>query len=313
MNDVAALLESEESSGTVDVDGRRIRLTSLDRVYWPRTGATKRRLLAYYVAVAEHLLDHIRGRPLTLGRYPEGVEGTNWFQTRCPHPPEWLATHAIGPAGGPSTRQYCLVDDLAGLLWAVNLGSVELHPLLSRSATFGYPDAVVFDLDPGPPADLVSCCTAALALRALLDKNGLASFPKTSGGMGLHVFVPVKPETVYRDTKTFAKTMALELERDHADLMLAQADRQQRVGKVFVDWSQNDQNKSIVAPYSLRAMPWPVASTPLRWDEVQEVAASGSLDGLPLTAEATLERIRAHGDLFAGALRNEQVLPASPI
>lgn len=310
MNDLSALLASEGSSGTIDVDGRTIRLTSLDRIYWPSTRTRKRELLAYYVSVADPLLAHIRHRPLTLGRYPEGVEGPNWFQTRCPHPPEWMTTHPIGPQGGRSTREYCVVDDLPGLLWAVNLGSVELHPLLSRSSTFGCPDAVVFDLDPGPPADLVACCAAALVLRTHLDSSGLASYPKTSGAMGLHVFVPVKAETTYRTTKRFAKALALELEREHPDLLLARPNREERAGKVFVDWSQNDQNKSIVAPYSLRALPWPVASTPLRWDEVEEAASSGSLDSLPLSADATRERVEVHGDLFAGVLVSEQALPA---
>ncbi len=291
MKHVVDALRSGAPQLEPEVGGRVVRLTSLDRVMWPQTGGTKRDLFLYYVAVAERLLPHIVARPLTLARYPEGVEGKNWFQTMCPHPPEWVTTHPIRARGGNAvTRNYCVVHDLAGLLWAVNLGTVELHPLLARSDSFEEPDLVAFDLDPGPPASLVQACAVALRVKEILDGVGLRSFVKTSGGVGMHVLVPLGAGHDYRRTKAFARDIAERLAADRADEVIALPDRSARSGKVFVDWSQNDANKSLIAPYSMRALPWPAASAPLLWDEVERVATTGSIQHLPLDAGRVLER-----------------------
>ncbi len=310
MRDLLAALDGSAPSVELDVGGREVRLSSLDKVYWPRTGHTKRDLFRYYIGVGEVVLRYIRDRPLTLGRYPEGVEGPNWFQTNCPHPPAWLETYPVSnDVGGSTTRNYCVVDDLAGLLWAVNLGSVELHPLLARVSSPAEPDAMVFDLDPGPPASLVDCCGVALDLRTLLDEVGLQALPKTSGGLGLHVFVPVAPGHAYAESKSFARDAARTLAARYPDRVTALPHRATRAGKVFVDWSQNDPNKSTVAAYSLRALPWPSASSPVEWEEVAAVATSGSPERLPLTADATVARLSERGDLFRELLELEQSLP----
>ncbi|MDP9066925.1 MAG: non-homologous end-joining DNA ligase [Actinomycetota bacterium] len=310
MKELVAALDDAGSSLELELGGRELRLSSLDKVYWPRTGHTKRDLIRYYLRVAPVLLGHIRYRPLTLGRYPEGVEGPNWFQTNCPHPPPWLQTHRVSnDAVGAVTRNYCVVDDLAGLLWAVNLGSVELHPLLSRAQSPGEPNALVFDLDPGAPATVVECCDVALELRDALAEVGLPSFAKTSGGLGLHVLVPLARGHDYAQTKSFARYTARALADRRPETVTALPQRAQRGGKVFVDWSQNDRNKSTVAAYSLRALPWPAASTPLSWEEVGVVAAERSVEALPLGADATLTRLESAGDLFAGMLEPDQSLP----
>lgn len=308
MTALLGALDSGATSIEDDVDGHRVKLTSLDRVMWPQVGGTKRDLFRYYLAVAHRLLPHIAGRPLTLARYPEGVEGPNWFQTMCPHPPEWVTTHAIRARGGDTiTRNYCVVHDLAGLLWAVNLGTIELHPLLSKASSFDEPAAVAFDLDPGPPASLVDACMIALRVRDLLHERRLRCFPKTSGGLGIHVMIPLGAGHTYRQTKTFAREVAAELARDDPKHVTSTSGRAERVGKVFVDWSQNDPNKSMISVYSMRALPWPAASAPVTWDEVGDVAWTGSLGGIPLHAERVVERAR-DADLFEACLRDGQRL-----
>ncbi len=310
MRDLLAALDGAAPSLEIDIGGRAVRLSSLDKVYWPRTGHSKRDLFRYYVAVADVVLRYIRGRPLTLGRYPEGVEGPNWFQTNCPHPPVWLETYPVSnDVAGRTTRNYCVVDDLAGLLWAVNLGSVELHPLLARVSSPAEPDAIVFDLDPGAPATLVHCSEVALELQASLADAGLKAGAKTSGGSGLHVMVPLRAGHGYADTKAFARDTVRALAARYPDRVTALPDRATRAGKVFVDWSQNDPNKSTVAAYSLRALPWPSASSPVEWEEVAAVATAGSLEPLTLAADATVARLSERGDLFRELLELEQSLP----
>ena len=293
----------------IELDGRPVRLTNLDKVVWPRTRTTKRDLVEYYVEVADIILPHIARRPLTLGRYPEGVEGVNWFQTTCPHPPPWMKTHPVARRGGLGlARDYCVVVDLPGLLWAVNLGSIELHPLLASIDRPSEPTVVAFDLDPGPRTSIEDCCRVALELRALLDSVGLAAFCKTSGSVGLHVYVPLNRAARYPATKGFARSIALHLAGEHPDRVTWRKDLRHRSGKVLIDWSQNDEARSMIAPYSLRAMPWPAASTPLSWAEVERGVEGGS-SALPLSAADVLERVRSRGDIFAQVLTLAQELP----
>lgn len=308
MTHLLAALDSGVASLEEEIDGRLVKLTSLDRIMWPQVGATKRDLFRFYIEVADRLLPHVMGRPLTLARYPEGVEGPNWFQTMCPHPPEWVSTHPVRARGDSSvTRNYCVVHDIAGLLWAVNLGTLEFHPLLARSSSFDQPDALVFDLDPGPPASLVQGCAIALRLRRLLDARGLRCYPKSSGALGVHVMVPLAPGHSYPQTKAYARQVAEELAREDPDTVIAISDRAARSGKVFIDWSQNDPNRSMISVYSMRALPWPAASAPMTWDEVDEVARTGSLDTIPLAAGRVVERAR-EADLFEGCLTATQRL-----
>jgi bifunctional non-homologous end joining protein LigD len=291
----------------VDVGGRRVRFTNPDKVLWPATHTTKADLLDYYREVAPVLLPHIAGRPLTLGRWPDGTGELGWFQTTCPHPPEWIPTHrAPARRGGGRGRDYCLVNDEAALVWTVNLGTIELHPLLSRVPHVDVPDCVLFDLDPGVGLDLDACCAVALALRAALAAEGLEAFPKTSGQLGLHVVVPLGPGHDYTATKGFARRLAARLAAARPDLVVDRMERARRTGRVFIDWAQNDAAKSTVAPYSLRAMPWPSAATPLRWEEV-EAGAAGRLS-LRFDAQTVRRRLDDFGDLHRPVLQLDQRL-----
>lgn len=287
----------------IDVGGRSVRITNVDRVLFPAVGFTKAELLDYYARVAPALLPHIADRPMTLARWPEGVAGQGFFQTTCPHPPPWMETL---PAG---RREYCLINDAAGLLWAVNLASIEFHPLLSVAADIDTPTQVVFDLDPGPPAGLVECCRVAVILRDVLDGIGLASFPKSSGAVGFHVYIPLNVPHHYAQTKTFARSVAAVLAARYPDLVVDRTDKRVRPGKVLIDWGQNDRNKSTACVYSVRAGSWPAVSTPLTWDEV---AAASDDDDVRFTPSQALARVEAHGDLFAPTLSLRQHLPLAP-
>ena len=293
----------------VGIGGRRVRLPNLQRVMWPQTGFTKGQMIDYYVSVAPALLPHLQGRPLTLKRYPEGVEGGYWFQKQCRGHPEWLPTRPV-----PSVMvagkilDFCVVNDLASLVWVANLGTVELHPLLAREPDVSVPTAVVFDFDPGPGAGLTDACTVALRVREVLDGLRLASYPKTSG-KGLHVYVPLNTPHTYSQTKRFARAVARLLASQQPDLVVDRMDKSLRAGKVLIDWSQNDPTKTTVVVYSLRAKATPLVSCPVTWDEVAAAVAGGHQTRLAFDAGAVVERVREHGDLFAPVLTTEQHLP----
>jgi bifunctional non-homologous end joining protein LigD len=293
----------------VEIEGRRLGLTNLQKVLWPEAGRTKGWMIEYYARVAPVLLPHVRGRPLTLRRFPDGVEGPSWHQNECRGEPGWFhvfETH--GRRGRP--LRFCVVDDVASLVWAANQGAIELHPFQWRVDAPRRPTALVFDLDPGPPADLVSCARAAVRLRELLDAQGLASYPKTSGSLGVHVHVPLGRPDEGEEIKAFARAVAEALARLHPDEAVAGMERTRRAGKVFVDWLQNDPTRQTVAPYSLRGLPWPTVATPVTWDEVDRAAGEGRADALVFLADDVLERLDRDGDLFADVLELEQELPA---
>jgi bifunctional non-homologous end joining protein LigD len=292
-------------SGLV-VDGRTVRLTSADKVLWPETGFTKGDMIEYYRRVAPALLPHLADRPVTLGRFPDGVEGPGFAQNECRGRPDWLATAPI-PLRSGRVRRFCVVNDLPSLLWLANLGTIELHPYLRRVERLDEPTALVLDLDPAPPASLAECCRIALTARELLAESSLASFAKTSGAAGLHVFVPLRTRCSFAAAKAFARVLAERLETAAPGLALARMQRSSRAGKVFVDWLQNDPMRSTVAPYSLRATPSPNVSTPVTWEEVEACAARET--PLAFGPDEVLERLEGLGELFAPVLDCTQQLP----
>jgi bifunctional non-homologous end joining protein LigD len=266
-----------------------VALTTPERVLWPGAGFTKRDLLDHYLAVAPVLLPHLRDRPLTLGRFPTGVEGRGFAETEPRGVPEWLRTEPIRLRNG-EIRNYCVVDDEAGLAWLANRSVIELHPFLGLDR----PGAVVFDLDPGEPADVVDCADVALLLR---ERLGDAAVVKTSGSVGLHVFLP--SSGTYDETRAFARSVAEELAAAQPRRVVSTTARSARVGKVLVDWMQNARMRSTVAPYSLRAAPWPTVSMPVSWDEVARCAAERRPELLTFLAWDVPERLQRFGDLFA--------------
>ena len=286
----------------VDVGGHVVALSTLGKVLWPAAGFTKGGMIEYYRAIAPVLLPHLEGRPLTLARYPDGVDQDGWYQTRCPHPPPWIRTCPVpSPSGRGDGRDYCLVNETAALLWAVNLDAIELHPLLARTEDLEQPTAVVFDLDPGWASGLVACCRLALRIRALLGDMGLSARAKTSGWNGLHVFAPVK-EATYRQTKGLARAVAKVLASEIPELAVDRSALELRTERVFVDWSQNDFSKSIVAPYSLRARPYPTVSMPLHWQEVEDAVSRSDASELYFAPEEASARVERYGDLFLSVL-----------
>src|SRR5215210_575044 len=284
----------------VDIDGRRLSLSNLDKVFYPETGFTKGQVIDYYTRIAPALLPHLRGRPLTLKRYPDGVTGPYFYEKQCPrHRPDWVATSAVWSRHNARTIDFCLADDLATLVWLANLADLELHTSL----------ALAVDLDPGPPATIVECAEVALRLREAFEHLGLEAFPKTSGSKGMQVYVPLNTPATYDQTKPFAHAIAQVLERRHPELVVSDMKKSLRTGKVLVDWSQNDEHKTTVNVYSLRARERPTASTPLRWEEVEAVLSSGDPESLAFTSDAVLARVEEHGDLFRPVIELEQDLP----
>jgi bifunctional non-homologous end joining protein LigD len=294
----------------VAIAGRTLKLTNLDKVLYPKVGFTKRDVIEYLVHVAPVLLPHLEGRPLTLKRYPNGVEEAHFYEKNCPkHRPEWVATVPVPLRS--KTIDFCLVEDLPTLVWLGNLASLELHTSLSRGPEIARPTMMVFDLDPGPPATIVECCRVGLWLQGMFENLGLQAFAKTSGSKGLQVYVPLNvPDVTYDDTKGFSRAVAELLEAEQPDLVVSRMTKSIRRGKVFVDYSQNDEHKTTVNVYSLRAKDRPTVSTPVSWDEVRDCLDGGDPDRLVFDARAVLERVADQGDLFAPVLSLVQEIPA---
>lgn len=294
---------------TVQVEGRELSLSNLDKVMYPATGTTKAGVIDYYTRIADVLLPHLRGRPLTMVRYPDGVGGTRFFEKRCPsHRPPWMATVSLGRPGRDKVVEHCDLRERADVVWVANLAALELHTTMGAAPDTTTPTMAVFDLDPGPPADVVDCARVALLLRQVFDRLGLAAFPKTSGSKGLQVYVPFhQPGLTFDRTKAFALSVGRLLEQVHPEQVLTSMDKAQRRGKVFVDWSQNVLTKTTVCAYSLRAREHPTVSTPLTWDEV-DAGAAGDVT-LRFELEQVLDRVGRDGDLFADVVELEQELP----
>ena len=285
----------------------RVAITNADKVLFPATGFTKGELVAYYDAVAPVLLPHLAGRPITMARFPDGVDAPGWFQMNCRGHPPWMRTVEIVGKRGQRLR-YCLVDDRDALRWMINLGTIELHPFLADAARPDAPLALVFDLDPGPPADVLAAARVALAVRAALQARGLASFVKTSGKKGLHVYVALDGTRRYAETSAFARAVAAELAAAAPDAITDRMARGERRGRVLIDWRQNAIGLSTVAPYSLRALPRPTVSTPLGWHEVEAALAARRAADLLFEPRAVVERIARVGDWFAPVLRQPPLL-----
>jgi bifunctional non-homologous end joining protein LigD len=294
----------------VEVGGKRLKLSNLDKVLYPEAGFTKGQVIDYYTRIAPVLLPHLKGRPLTLKRYPQGVRGGFFYEKNCPsHRPNWVSTARVWSEGNQRWMDYCLAQDLPTLVWAANLADLELHTSLALGTKIDQPTAMVFDLDPGPPANIVQCCQVGIWLRDFFEGVGLKVFPKTSGSKGLQVYVPLNTKAGYAETKSFAHELARKFEREHADLVVSDMKKALRKNKVFVDWSQNDQHKTTVCVYSLRAMERPTVSCPVTWAEAENCLKRQDPDLLVFDSEQVLERVKKHGDLFEPVLKLKQKLP----
>lgn len=294
----------------LDIDGRQVRVTNLAKVLYPASGFTKAQVIDYYARIAAVLLPHLQKRPVTLKRYPDGVDGEFFYEKNAPaHRPPWLKTAPVWSGTRGANIDYCLLGDRPALVWAANLASLELHPFLHRAPRLDRPESVVFDLDPGSPASIVECCAVALALRKIFAAAGLECFAKTSGSKGLQLYLPLNTPATYAQTKPFAQRMAGHLAASLPQLVVSQMRRALRPGKVFIDWSQNDPHKTTVSVYSLRARPAPTVSTPVTWAEVQMCARARDPQALVFEAAAVLRRVQRRGDLFAPLLTLRQRLP----
>jgi bifunctional non-homologous end joining protein LigD len=281
------------------VEDRKIQVSNLDKVLYPKVGFTKGQVIDYYIRVAPVLLPHLKDRPLTMKRYPDGVEGEFFYEKNCPsHRPKWVKTAEVWSEGNNRVMNYCLAQDLPTLVWAANLADLELHTSLSRKNKIERPTMMVFDLDPGAPADIVQCCQVGIWLRDLLAKMKLKSFAKTSGSKGLQVYVPLNTTVTYDQTKDLSRALAQHLEGEHGDLVTSNMSKAVRKGKVFVDWSQNDEHKTTICVYSLRAREEPTVSTPVTWDEVANCLKKKKADLLKFRSDQVLTRVEKTGDLF---------------
>ena len=294
----------------VEVDGRKLSLSNLEKILYPVTGFTKGQVIDYYVRIAPVLLPHFANRPLTRKRYPEGVDQEFFYEKNAPtHKPDWVKTVAVWSEGNRRNVNYVLANDLPTLVWLANLASLELHPSLSLAKDILFPTMMVFDLDPGPPADIVQCAQVGIWLREIFQHFGLQSFPKTSGSKGLQIYVPLNTPTTYEATKPFANALARLLETDHRELVVSDMKKALRVGKVLVDWSQNDEHKTTIGVYSLRAREHPTVSTPVKWEEVERCLKKKDAGLLVFEAGDVLKRVEKMGDLFEPVLHLEQKLP----
>ena len=297
----------------VEVEGKKLSLSNLEKVLYPAAGFAKGQVIDYYARIAPALLPHFQGRALTLKRYPGGVDQEYFYEKNSPsHRPDWVKTAPIWSEGNRRNVNYTLLNDLPTLIWVANLASIELHPSLALAKAIDTPTMMVFDLDPGPPADIVQCAQVGMWLKEIFDHFRLASFAKTSGSKGLQIYVPLNTPTSYDVTKPFANALARLLEQEHRELVVSDMKKQLRVGKVLVDWSQNDEHKTTIGVYSLRARERPTVSTPVKWEEVEKVLKKKDGSALVFEAAQVLERVKQMGDLFAPVLTLKQKLPRLP-
>jgi bifunctional non-homologous end joining protein LigD len=300
------------TTSRIEVQGRELELSNLDKVLYPETGFTKGQVIDYYVRVAPVLLPHVRNRPLTLKRYPNGVNGQFFYEKNAPsHRPDWVQTAPVWSEGNQRTMHYVMAQDIPTLVWLANLADLELHTSLSLAKDVLRPTMIVFDLDPGPPANIVQCCQVGFWVKDIFDRLGLESFAKTSGSKGLQIYAPLNTAVSYDDTKPFAHELARRLEREHPELVVSDMKKSLRVGKVLVDWSQNDDHKTTICVYSLRAREKPTVSTPVTWEEVRRTLKKNDPGELVFEAGKVLERVERLGDLFAPVIKLKQRLPAA--
>jgi len=294
----------------VEIEGRQIKLSNLDKVLYPKVGFTKGQVIDYYVRIASVLLPHLAGRPLTLKRYPEGVDKFHFYEKNCPsYRPEWMKTAKVWSEGNKRFMDYCVVDDLASLVWLANLADLELHTSLAVAPEIQRPTVIAFDLDPGPPANIVQCCQVGLWVKEIFESFGMKAFAKTSGSKGLQVYVPLNTPVTYDQTKPFAHAIARLLETRYPDRIVSDMKKSLRTNKVFVDWSQNDDHKTTICVYSPRAKDRPTISTPVTWQEVEDCLKKGDPERLVFISDEGLKRAEELGDLFEPVLKLRQKLP----
>ena len=304
------ILSAVPQKAELIVEGRKIQVSNLNKVLYPKVAFTKGEVIDYYIRVSPVLLPHLKDRPLTMKRYPDGVEGEFFYEKNCPeHRPKWVQTAQVWSESNDRMMNYCLVQDLPTLVWAANLADLELHTSLSRKDDMTCPTMMVFDLDPGAPADMIQCCEVGLWLRNLLSEMKLKSFTKTSGSKGLQVYVPLNTLVTYDQTKDLSRALAQYLEREHAGLVISNMSKAVRKGKVFVDWSQNDEHKTTISVFSLRAREEPTVSTPVAWDEVANCLKKKKVDLLKFRSHQVLARVDKLGDFFEQVEKLKQKLP----
>jgi bifunctional non-homologous end joining protein LigD len=292
------------------VEGRKLPVSNLNKVLYPKVGFTKGQVIDYYIRIAPVLLPHLKDRPLTMKRYPNGVEGEFFYEKNCPsHRPSWVKTAKVWSHGNQRDMFFCLAQDLPTLVWAANLADLELHTSLAKKKDVAKPTMMVFDLDPGPPANIVQCCQVGFWLRDLLAEMNLQSWAKTSGSKGLQLYVPLNTPATFDQTKALSRALAEYLEREHPELVVHRMLKSLRGGKVLVDWSQNDEHKTTVNVYSLRAKERPTVSTPVTWDEVAGCLKKKDPEMLTFTSDQVLERVDQMGDLFEPVQTLKQKLP----
>lgn len=301
-----------KSGETLQINGRTVAVSRLDKVFYPKNGFTKAQLIDYYIRISPVLLPHLKDRPLTLKRYPDGVAGSFFYEKRCPaYRPDWIKTATVWSDRHESEIHYCMANDLPSIVWAANLGDIELHTFLAKSRNVQCPTMVIFDLDPGAPANILHCAQVGLWLKREFDELKLRSFAKTSGSKGLQVYVPLNTPTSYGRTKPFARNLVEQLEREHPELVISKMNKSLRTGKVFVDWSQNDEHKTTVCVYSLRAKELPTVSTPVEWSEVESALKKKDAARLSFLSDEALKRVEQRGDLFEPVLKLKQNVPSS--
>jgi len=298
------------SRKAIEITGRRLSLSNLEKDLYPSYGFTKAHILEYYRRIAKFILPHLKDRALTLKRYPEGVDKDFFFEKRCPsHRPAWVKTAEVC-RDDRERMTVCLVNDLETLIWVENLASVELHVPLARIGSPETPDSMVFDLDPGDGADIMDCARVALILRDLLSELGLASCIKTSGRKGLHVYVPLNTKgATFEETKKFSKAVAVIMQKNYPDLVTAKMAKELRKTRVFINWAQNDSSKTMICVYSLRAREKPVVSFPLSWRELEDLAGQGDPEKLQVMQSEAVSRAEKKGDLFREVATKKQKLP----
>src|SRR6266850_4317497 len=302
---------TQKKQATLRVAGRDVSLSNLDKVMYPEGGFTKGQVIDYYTRVARYILPHLKDRPITLKRFPDGINGEYFYEKNAPSfTPEWIKTYPIPRTSEKSTINYILINDLPTLVWSANMANLEIHPFLAKAPNVDIPTMVVFDLDPGEEANILKSCEVTFLVKAVLDKLKLKSLVKVSGSKGIHLHVPLNTNVTYEMTKSFAQSIAQFLEREHPDLIVSEMAKVKRKGKVFIDWSQNSEHKSTVAVYSLRAKhERPFVAMPVTWNELKKAVKKDDASSLFFEPEATLRRLKKTGDLFTPALRLKQRLP----
>src|SRR3954453_17446430 len=294
----------------VEIEGRKVALTNFDKVLFP-SGFTKGQVVDFYVRLSDYVLPHLKGRPITLKRYPDGIGAPHFYEKDAPrYTPDWIRTFNVPRRSGEAVIRYIVIDDLPTLVWCANTANLELHPFLHKAPHIDRPTAVAFDLDPGEGTDLLTCARVAFWLKEVFDDAGLQSFPKVSGSKGMQIYVPLNTAVQYAQTQPFAKSLAERMQREHPDCVVSEMAKVKRTGKVFIDWSQNSDFKTTVCVFSLRAKRnEPYVSMPVTWDELRRAVREDDATSLMFDPEAAFARLDKRGDLWADVLTLKQKLP----